>query len=623
MGEQFQDALALAARGLQRADFGEADDPSGRGAGLVRQGRAAQVEGAAVARGQFDLQCRGEAGIGRFRRGVGGDQADQAGERPAGQVLRRADVEQGLGLAVGDQHLAGQVGDQGGVGQAVQGVEHQPAQVARPLDGAVHEHELAVDDVGRRAAGPRQGRQQVGLAREGLQFLEHVGAGRLQPPPAPQRIDQQQAGQGRGRRQPDPAVQVEEGAGRDGRHAEARPHHQVEPRPEEQEPGQGQPQRRQGEGRQQPGLGRPDGAAGEQGVEQVGLQLDPGHDLGVVRQRRGVAVAQAIARGPHQHQLVAQEFGRGLAAQDVDEGDGAEVPRRAGERDQHRRLAHQGLPRRRAGGGRGQGLAGPGAPHELHQVRPGLGPVALEQIGAADDAVGVELDVHLAKARRRRPDRLDRRHQVVGRAVAARHLEGQRQEDGRAEAQGCGQGRVRRRIGVGLDQQHVIGDRPRTGLGQVLQQGLVPLARPGPAAQLGQAAVVDGDDDDLRFGRAHAQRGERVEHHIVRAVGDPAEAQEQDQGGGGQGDQRPFGDHPAARRPAGRPRCAPGIAQLPISNRSGGDHFSTCRPAAKVRDMTRHSYTPGGNWVRVNSCAVRPASSTTGTAAPCCRSWKR
>ena len=179
MGQQFEDVLALAAGVLECGDVGETDDPADLvAAGLAERG-AADCEAATVG--------DGELGVGGLARqvegpGFGREAGDQLGHRTA----RRVVAEQGLGLAVGDQHLAGQIGDQGRVGQALQGVEHLAAQVAGPVDGRVHQRHLAVDDVGGRAAAALgQGREQVGLLREGAQFLQHVGAGRLKPPPAP------------------------------------------------------------------------------------------------------------------------------------------------------------------------------------------------------------------------------------------------------------------------------------------------------------------------------------------------------------------------------------------------------------------------------------------------------
>ena len=95
--------------------------------------------------------------------------------------------------------------------------------------------------------------------------------------------------------------------------------------------------------------------------------------------------------------------------------------------------------------GRGAGAGRSGRPlggglHEGHQVRPGPLAVALDHVGAADDAVAVEVDIDLAEAGGAGRERGDRRQHLVGRAVRSRDVKGQGQEDRRAGRQGAGEG---------------------------------------------------------------------------------------------------------------------------------------------------------------------------------------
>ncbi|KAG0925535.1 hypothetical protein G6F31_018707 [Rhizopus arrhizus] len=76
------------------------------------------------------------------------------------------------------------------------------------------------------------------------------------------------------------------------------------------------------------------GRAENSAFQQVGDDLHARHAAEVVRDRRGVRVAQAGGPGAHQHVLASQRFGRHVAAQHRQVGDGAYVAPGAGIGDQ-------------------------------------------------------------------------------------------------------------------------------------------------------------------------------------------------------------------------------------------------------------------------------------------------
>ena len=161
MRQQFQNLFTLARGGLDGRDVAEPRDPAGEGAGRICKGAKAQVVGRPIWGVDFAFHPA-------FVGGRDMEHLDDVRHRPAHRIWRVQAAEQVLGRGVGDQDAAAGVRDQGGVGQTVQRVGHESAQVAQVAHRLVHQGHLAADDVVRGERQRRRGlRQDAGLLGQG------------------------------------------------------------------------------------------------------------------------------------------------------------------------------------------------------------------------------------------------------------------------------------------------------------------------------------------------------------------------------------------------------------------------------------------------------------------------
>ena len=117
--------------------------------------------------------------------------------------------------------------------------------------------------------------------------------------------------------------------------------------------------------------------------------------------------------------------------------------------------------------------------------------------GAADEGVGVELDIDMAEGGRPGGQRRQRQE---GLHAAADGGSGRRHRQAHAARAGEGGGE----LGVaraGLGEQDGHADRRSAGFAEPVEQAAVHVAVPRPAAEGGEAGLVDGDDDRRRLGR--------------------------------------------------------------------------------------------------------------------------
>ena len=144
-----------------------------------------------------------------------------------------------------------------------------------------------------------------------------------------------------------------------------------------------------------------------------------GYDVPGVQACALPVFVESCGGGADEDVAIVQEFRRRLVGQDAADRDGAIVARRPGIGNQDRLGAHQravwGM---RGDLGRGKPLADP--PRDFHEVEHLLAAGVLEEGGASDDAVAIELEVDLAQAcgaLDRQSTRLNSSHGVIAYAV--------------------------------------------------------------------------------------------------------------------------------------------------------------------------------------------------------------
>jgi hypothetical protein len=104
-------------------------------------------------------------------------------------------------LGVGQREQAVKIGDEKRIGKAADRIRQKTAQIAQPIDRLAQQGRLqryfAI------APGPLLTGEGIAFGLELAEFGGHIAADRLEPPPPPYRIDEQQPDQRRGRRHPD------------------------------------------------------------------------------------------------------------------------------------------------------------------------------------------------------------------------------------------------------------------------------------------------------------------------------------------------------------------------------------------------------------------------------------
>ena len=223
------------------------------------------------------------------------------------------------------------------------------------------------------------------------------------------------------------------------------------------------------------------------GVGDVRVDLHPRH-VAAIGYRHGIAIAQALRCHADQHPAAGEESLRHLAAQHADIGNG----------------------RKAFGWSKAQPpcrIAIGGLSAQCHQVRQrcAIFRGGKAQRRSAHGAVGVDLRVRMADGSGP-PGKCVHRIDPLERLAVATGDEELHRETHAEALHGFGQRRV---IGGRLGQQQVHRYRLRTRIGELLEQFRMQAAWPRPAAQRGQALLVDRDDQDIRigFGRGSAHRG--------------------------------------------------------------------------------------------------------------------
>ncbi len=197
--QEVQRFVALALRLLHRGEVDQLHDPAGATA-VARHAFEQHVGGV----GAFGAQSA-VVGVGDLRqagqqRAVGAAQpgGEQGPGALAGQDVARL-VEEGGGGGVGQHDEAVAVDHAQRGAQAVDGVVHQPVQLAQGVQRLARGGDVALQRVA--AAGRALG-QHAGLAFQPGHFVGQVVHGAAQALPAPQWVGQRQSGQGGQRRQP-------------------------------------------------------------------------------------------------------------------------------------------------------------------------------------------------------------------------------------------------------------------------------------------------------------------------------------------------------------------------------------------------------------------------------------
>ncbi|AIO57581.1 hypothetical protein DM78_2142 [Burkholderia mallei] len=287
----------------------------------------------------------------------------------------------------------------------------------------------------------------------------------------------------------------------------------------------------------------------------------------LARDRRREAVVEARRGRADDHDLAAQLVGVHAAREHVDERDRRVVLRRAAERDEIARLAVVVLrdvvraPCDRRGLRELELAVLERVEHGHHQLRPAVQPVALEQRDAAHDAVRIDFEIDVARAR----DVLrEHRHGRIDGARAVGLLRAQQHgQERRHEIEHL---RERAVVGGRLGKQHVVDDGRRMRLRERAEEFRMDAALPWPAPERVEAAIVDLDDHDVRLDRQLAQREQAI-------VDDPVDARRHPAGDAGENhrdpeaaDRDPLDEKTAAEQPP--PLRAVESHPPPISARS-------------------------------------------------------
>ena len=245
-----------------------------------------------------------------------------------------------------------------------------------------------------------------------------------------------------------------------------------------------------------------DAFASQAGIQHMGHHLHARHQARLLADGGGKHVAQARGRCAHQHVLAVQRPGRQLAAQHIDVRVGGEGRWPGGVGDERRVIALPGAGIRCAGRrGRAGGHRLPVC-HALQrgaEVVPGGGRRAFLQVQAAHHAIAVGRHMHMAQAGgsigKGGPGQVGL---VADGAIAAPQ---HGQHHARTAPDGVGEQQVVLGVvQVGFVEQHVHADGTRVLGGQARDQLGMQGPAPGPAADGGDAGVVDGHDHDVGVG---------------------------------------------------------------------------------------------------------------------------
>ena len=314
------------------------------------------------------------------------------------------------------------------------------------------------------------------------------------------------------RRAPQVRRRVERRARRDRQRRPRQRHGEPEPgrRPRVPDQQQGQHQRR----RREPGprgRGDDEAAVGQRRVDRR-VRLDARERPVECRDRRRHRVPEPLRGQAQQHRASGDRLRRRAPGDEVRDRDPLERARRAVVRDHDlevrrvappARAARAALHRttRRVRGGRRAERLVRGQPED----RPVRAPDARLQVGPAHDAVVVDRQRDVAERVRRAGHDGDR--QPVRRRAPRPVLEQHRQHRDGQRLERFRQARVAAALvrALGVDDVDEHGARPEPG--DLADDDALQVARPRPAAELGEARVVDRRDDDV------LRRGARVEAH--------------------------------------------------------------------------------------------------------------
>ena len=388
-------------------------------------------------------------------------------------------------------------------------------------------------------------------------FLEHRTDRLMQPLPTPQRITQT-LDQQRGRRwKPELGAVQQAKTDQERQHQRQARQQQRPARRKKRVQHQREQDKKLGQQQRPHRTQRPDGQTPLEGVEHVGVELHAGHRPRQAGNRRGQGIVHAAGRRTDQYVFVAERRRIDGIAQHLAVRIMAEVPRRAGERNQYPVVAPPDV-RRRGTGCLVQPLAGQrpfaGSAGRLQHGQRQGGPIGRAkagfQIGAARDAIGVQPHIDMPDTGHRFCQDRQRQgfHQLATRAVLfAEH----RQDYPAAVRQRGGQLHIRLRVGgVGFGKHDIQGDGLGAGRAELADQGGVNAARPGPATQLPQALLVDGDDGDIVGRLSRPSRQVPVVDQKIPTV-QPVRPDQQ-QGENGQHDQQTDLSQPAGAGSTGR-----------------------------------------------------------------------
>ena len=140
----------------------------------------------------------------------------------------------------------------------------------------------------------------------------------------------------------------------------------------------------------------------------------------------------------------------------------------------------------------------------------------LPKVYAAGDAVGIELDMNVPDRRSLAGE--DRRGRRLGDDARCRGCLDYRQHHRAVQAHCTGEGLVARRVGqCRLGKQHIHRHRPGARLVQPLEQLGMYRPRPRPAADAGDAGVVDRDHHHIVVDAARTHRHGAVVDDLVDA----------------------------------------------------------------------------------------------------------